>query len=224
MSASVSVRRVGAEAQPVAVIDGFAPDPDALRAAAAAATFGAAGEHYPGVRAPLPAGYFNDVGGVLAQVLARVFGASGRAKILDASFSIVTTAPATLTSEQRLPHVDAFEPGRIALVHYLAPGDADGTAFYRHRSTGWEAIGPERAAAYLARLQSELAVGMPTPEGYIVGDNHLFERTGLVEARYNRAVLYRSAVLHSGAITPGRALPADPSTGRLTVTGFLAAS
>lgn len=50
------VRRssIGQERESLVTIDGFADDPDALRAAAIAAPFAAAGQHYPGVRAPLP--------------------------------------------------------------------------------------------------------------------------------------------------------------------------
>ena len=42
-----------------------------------------------------------------------------------------------------------------------------------------------------------------------------------VAAQPNRAVIYRSSLLHSGAIAPGAALGDDPARGRLTVTAFL---
>ena len=63
----------------------------------------------------------------------------------------------------------------------------------------------------------------PPPAAYIAGDTPLFERFEHVEARYNRALVYRSMLLHSGAIGPDASLSADPSTGRLTVTAFLQA-
>jgi hypothetical protein len=50
----------------------------------------------------------------------------------------------------------------------------------------------------------------------------LFERTALVDAAYNRALLYRSYVLHSGAIARDAVLSTDPAAGRLTITAFLA--
>lgn len=220
---TVTVRHVGREGEPVVVIDGFAPDPDALRAAAIAERFGPAAHHYPGVRAPLPPSYFQPAGDLLAGVLGEVFGRHGRVDVLDASFSVVCTPPAELSVRQRLPHCDAFAPGRIALLHYLFPGGGDGTAFFRHRATGFETIDEARAPGYFRTLEDELAGDdMPGP-GYIAGDTALFERTGLVEARYNRALLYRSFVLHSGAIAPDAALSPDPATGRLTVTAFLSA-
>jgi hypothetical protein len=56
----------------------------------------------------------------------------------------------------------------------------------------------------------------------VSGDTDLFERIGLAEARYDRALLYPSFLLHIGAISPETVLSADPALGRLTVTGFLA--
>lgn len=220
---TVGVRRIGRECQPVVIIDDFAPDPDALRAAAAAARFVRAGQHYPGIRAPLPPGYFTPHVALLNTLLADLFGHADGARLLDAAFSIVTADVATLSLEQRLPHVDAIEPGRIALVHYLAPGDPDGTAFFRHRSTGFETLDPERSRIYLPRLNAELAAQGPLAASYPAGDA-LFELLDTIPARDNRAIVYRSAMLHSGAITPGRVLPADPATGRLTATAFLAAN
>lgn len=216
----IVARRVGAERQPVAIVNGFHPDPYALRAAAAAAVFAPARHHYPGVRAELPADYFAQVRPTLLRVLAGVFGQAGAPGLIDASFSIVTTPPEALSVAQRLPHVDATEAGRIALVHYLSIGDEGGTAFYRHGATGFETLDAVRAPTYRAVLGAEL-MGCDLPAGYIAGDTPLFARTAAIQARFNRAVIYRSAMLHSGAIPAGAALSADPATGRLTVTAFL---
>lgn len=216
----IVARRIGQERQPVVTVDGFHPDPDALRAAAAAAAFAPALRHYPGIRAALPADYFAAVRGVLAPVLREVFGQAAGVDLLDASFSIVIAPPATLEVAQRLPHVDALEPGRIALVHYLAPDGGDGTAFYRHRATGYETIDAARSPHYLATLEAELPI-TPPPAAYMHDSTPLFERIAGVEARFNRALIYRSALLHSGAIRPGATLDPDPATGRLTVTAFL---
>ncbi|MBC9031358.1 hypothetical protein IAG41_03040 [Sphingomonas sp. JC676] len=216
----IVARRIGAEGQPIAIVDGFHSDPDALRAAAAGAVFEPGRHHYPGIRATLPIDYFALVRPALVPVLREVFGHAGGIELLDASFSIVTTPPAELTVVQRLPHVDAVQPGRIALVHYLAPEGGDGTAFFRHRATGFEAIDAARSPDYLASLNAEVGAEAP-PQAYPFGDTPLFERIAHVEARYNRAVIYRSALLHSGAIAPDAPLDADPSTGRLTVTAFL---
>lgn len=218
---AIAARGIGHEGQTLVTIDDFAPDPDALRAAARAVRFEAAAHHYPGIRAPLPDGYLRGQLPLITQVLRGVFGRYGPVQVLDASFSIVTTAPAALAPAQRLPHCDAFTADRIALVHYLSPDCADGTAFFRHRSTGFETVTEARRPCYADRLDTELRAAAPLPEVYIASDTPLFERIALAEARYNRALLYPSFLLHSGAIAPHAALAADPGTGRLTVTAFL---
>lgn len=215
---AISARRIGTERQPIATVDGFHPEPDALRAAAAAAAFEPARHLYPGIRGALPPDYFAQVRPTLEPVLREVFGATG-IDLIDASFSMVTTRPEALTLAQRLPHVDGVEPGRIALVHYLQPDGSDGTAFFRHRATGFETLDAARRATYDAALARDLAE-TPEPQGYAVDGDPVFERIAAVEARYNRAVIYRSALFHSGAISPRAALSADPATGRLTITAF----
>ena len=222
MRTEVVARRIGAEQQPVVIVDGFHPDPDGLRACAAAAQFEAGRRHYPGIRAALPTDYFARVRPTLAPVLRDVFDYDGGTQLIDASFSIVTTPPAALSLMQRLPHVDSVELGRVALVHFLAPEDGDGTAFYRHRATGFESVEEARSDAYYNRLNAELARDGEPAAGYIADSNSTFERLQHVPARYNRAILYRSAMLHSGVIGPDAVLDADPSKGRLTVTGFFA--
>lgn len=217
----VTVHVLGREREPVAVIEDFAADPDALRAAAAAGVFEPAGQHYPGIKTPLPASYLRDQRGLLATVMSQVFGVTGSARVLEARFSIVTTPPAELSLQQRLPHVDALEPGRLALIHYLVPDATDGTAFFRHRATGFETVDSARAPAYFAALDDEVRRHGVAP-GYLAGDTPLFERTGAFDGIYNRALVYRGRLLHCGAITPGQSLPTDPATGRLTVTGFFA--
>jgi hypothetical protein len=212
---------IGREREPLATIDDFADDPDALRTAAGEAAFAPAGEHYPGLRAPLPSGYLAGQLPVIAQAVSRAFGRCRRIHVVDAAFSIVTRPAADLHIRQRLPHVDAYGQERIALVHYLSPTDGDGTAFFRHRATGFETIDATRAPGFFGRLDDELREGA-APVGYIAGDTALFERTAVAPSRYNRALLYRSYMLHSGAISPDASLSPDPALGRLTVTGFFA--
>lgn len=221
MTPRISARRIGHEAEPVVIVDDFAPDPDGLRRFAQACRFEPAGDHYPGIRAALPKHCLKAVADPMALIFREAFGVTGRVRVLDASYSIVTEAPSALTLAQRLPHVDATAPGRLAMVHYLGAETFGGTAFYRHRSTGYETISEGRSAGYFASLKHEIA--LHPPQDYIAGDTPLFERIGGVEARFNRAVFYRSHLLHSGAIPSGARLSADPAQGRLTITGFFAA-
>ena len=218
----IAARLIGEERQPLVTIDGFAPDPAALRDAAAAARFAPASNHYPGLSAPVPRDYLVAVQPVLALVLREVFGHRRAWRVLDARFALVTTPPDRLSTAQRLPHVDALDPGQIALVHYLMLEGGDGTAFFRHRATGYETLTAARAPTYQAALAAEIAKA-PPPPAYIAGDTPQFARTAHVAARDNRALLYRGALLHSGAISAGARLSPDPRAGRLTVTAFLAA-
>ena len=64
--------------------------------------------------------------------------------------------------------------GQIAVLHYLFDTPHGGTSFYRHRSTGFESITPERAEDYAARLRQELEAS-PPPAAYTTGDTELFE-------------------------------------------------
>ncbi|KQM76445.1 hypothetical protein ASE70_08980 [Sphingomonas sp. Leaf22] len=216
----IVARRIGGERQPIAIVDHFYPDPDGLRDFASAAHFEPARRQYPGVRADLPDTYFHAIRPALTGVLTHVFGHRGGVSLLDASFSMVTKPPERLTVEQRLPHFDAIDPARIALVHYLGAENSGGTAFYRHRATGYETVDAARAPAYLAAVQAEVREEPPAP-AYIDGSTGRFEQVSAVDARFNRAVIYRSALLHSGAIPAGATLSDDPARGRLTVTAFL---
>ncbi len=217
---TVRVERIGREGEPVAVIDGFAPDPDALRAAAADLRFAPDGTHYPGVKAPVTPAYFPATAPVLAAVLRDVFGYTEPASVIGAWYQLVTTPRAELSPMQRLPHVDALRPRQIALVHFLSHDDHGGTAFYRHCATGLETLDEAHAPAFRARLSAEVASAAP-PAGYIGDGGPWFERTAAFAPAFNRALVYRSALFHCGLIPAAAPLSPDPLTGRLTVGCFL---
>ena len=218
---TVRVETIGDEAQPLVVLDDFAPDPDELRRFAMATDFSPALNHFPGVRAALPDTYLAAQLPVIAAVAQRAFARAGPVTVVDASFSIVSTPAEALSVPQRLPHIDAFTGDRIALVHYLSPECSDGTAFFRHRATGFETVDEARRDLFFRHLDIEMRHGGVPPPAYVLGDTPLFECIRTEPARYNRALLYRSWNLHSGSISPGNRLVAAPDEGRLTVTAFL---
>jgi Family of unknown function (DUF6445) len=220
---SVAVERVGHEGQPIVIIDGFAPDPQALVDTAAATHLTPAGEYYPGPRAPAPPEYFTSVGGMVAAAVRKVFGYREHLAVDRALYSLATTPPDQLVLAQRIPHVDSVEPGRIAIVHYLSHADFGGTRFFRHRSTGLETIDASRHRAYLDALAADFAAQGEPPPGYIDEDSALFETIATIRPAWNRAILYRSNLLHCAAIPNDMALPDDPRTGRLTIASFLTA-
>ncbi|MBV8972454.1 MAG: hypothetical protein JO290_09215 [Sphingomonadaceae bacterium] len=219
---SIHVEHIGEEGEPIVVVDGFAPDPDALRAHAARQVFGSDDTYYPGVKARVPPTYFSGCETTLAVVLRDVFGHRAPPAVLGAWYQIVTTPPAALSPMQRLPHVDATGPAQVAMVHYLSHDDQGGTGFFRHRASGYETIDPARAKGFYAGLDAEVQRTPPLPV-YLSDGAPWFERIAAVAPAYNRAVLYRSRLLHSGLIPPGASLSPDPARGRLTVGCFFAA-
>ncbi|NYT42162.1 hypothetical protein HZY97_15430 [Sphingomonas sp. R-74633] len=212
--------RLGREGEPLFCLDGLMQRPQALVDYAAtqaefAPVHGPAGG-YPGVRAPAPLDYVEAVVRALDPVVRDAF-ALGAVRLgrAECNFSMVTLAPGDLVPSQRAPHIDTSDPLHFAFLHYLCGPEQGGTAFYRHRATGFEAITPERAAAYEAARAVE-----PDPApGYIHGDTPEFEQIGAADAAFDRLLVYRSRQLHSGL--PTGALAPDPRRGRLTANIFL---
>ncbi len=216
----ITIHPIGTERHPVVVIDDFAPNPARFVSDAAMLSFAPMGIHYPGIRASAAHRMIAPLLDALAPVIAANFG-HGRVDIDDAFYSLVTTAPAELTPIQRMPHFDGVEPGRLALLHYLAPGAPGGTAFYRHRTTGFETVTAPRLPAYRAALDDDLARdGLPAP-AYIDGDTGIFEQIARFDGRFNRAILYRGNSLHCAWLPDGTPFAADPQSGRLTLNIFL---
>lgn len=221
---AVRLLHVGAEGEPVVVVDRASGDPAALVEIAAARTAFApaasAGSGYPGLLGPAPVAYLDAMVRFVLPLIEEHFG-TGRVMPARArgNFSLVTTPPARLAPDQCVPHVDAADRLQFATVHFLSRDDRDGTGFFRHRATGFETLDGDRLPAYRAALDTELAD--PPPPGYSTGSGSLFALTEAVEAQFDRLILYRAALLHSGLISqlPGHA--GDPRRGRLTGNLFL---
>ncbi|MHA7901216.1 MAG: DUF6445 family protein [Henriciella sp.] len=221
MTDEFQVHLFGTEAEPLVVIDGFSSDPQGLRAQAAQSTFAVTSPHYPGLRAQADPNYLGERMSTLRAVLTEIFGLGQGANMVECAFSIVTTPPSDLKPIQRLPHFDTTDPKRLALLHYLSEEQTGGTAFYRHKATGFETVPPDRLEPYSRTINAEVTEDGPPPPEYFRGQNPRFERIGHVEAKPNRMVIYRSYRLHSGDIPPDLPLHADPRTGRLTLNTFL---
>lgn len=216
-----SVERFGREGEPVVIIDDFSADAEALVSAAAQLQFEAGGPNYPGVRAPGKAHYLQARADVLKTVFTSVFGSRQSAKFAECNYSLVTMHPAQLSPVQRLPHFDSPDPACLAVLHYLCRPEDGGTAFYRHRATGFETITQDRMSGYFQTLNGELARDGAPPETYPDAETAQFEQIGRVEARFNRLVIYRGQTLHSGQIPADLPLLSDPARGRLTLNTFI---
>ncbi|GGL33014.1 DUF6445 family protein [Caulobacter rhizosphaerae] len=218
------VLRVGREGHPVLVVDGLLTGAEGLVAFAAEtarlAPVRAAANFYPGVRAPAPQGYVQALVTALRPHLATTFGAppDGRAHVTCA-LSMATLPADQATPAQRLPHIDTTAPAQLAILHYLCGSPHGGTAFYRHRATGFEAIDPARGPAYLAAARREMADGAGGQDGYITASDPLYEQTAAVAPAFNRIVVYASNLLHAGVLAD-RPASADPRAGRLTANTF----
>ncbi len=230
--------KIGSEQSSVLVIDDFIAQPDALVALACRQQFVANSPNYPGVRALTPPGYQQFLLQSLSPLLAEVFRLPGRRLGLSVChFSLITTPPQQLSLLQRIPHFDTTAPDALAAVHYLyrAPGavtqaglpadaaHSGGTAFFRHRKTGFERITPPRELPYYRALESENN-GPHLPkvsDGYMQGDTPLFEQIGLQHGVYNRIIIYPRNLLHTGLVTPQTPISGDPARGRLTISSFI---
>jgi len=210
----------------VVVIDDFSERIAQIRATTAAMTPfpAAAGTYYPGVRRLITptdtaANAYTET---LLQAVAPIIGGTydfDDFDCLEASFSMVTRTPDSLSANQRAPHFDDTDPNYLALLHYLSPTPGSGTAFYRHRATGIERVTPENMQALITLLKLE-SVQWPQ-SGYIMGSNAFFEQIGEIEALPDRLAIYQGCLLHSGIIPPDMPLSDDPLTGRLTANLFV---
>ncbi|MBC8024824.1 MAG: hypothetical protein H7Y89_02435 [Steroidobacteraceae bacterium] len=216
--------RIGLEQAPLVVIDDFAAAPDALADFAAGKVFSDVASYYPGVRAKAPLSYQQFVIDVLRPVVADHFGLNaGGLRFTACYFSLVTTPPANLTYLQRIPHVDSLAPNELAFVHYLFRANHGGTAFFRHRATGFESVDAARKPEYWRHIETEQNSPDSPSAAYIDGDTALYEQTARQDGVFNRLLLYRRNSLHSAAL-PAHFVPdPNPRRGRLSLNGFLAA-
>jgi hypothetical protein len=217
------LHRVGVSQSPVVVVDDFTGDVGSLVASAVAmAPFPRKTDNaYPGLRRVV-----TEADGVaydrMAQMLRDAAPFIGGAFDLDgfdlveASFSMVTAAPATLAPEQRAPHFDSTDPRHIAMMLYLSDTPRTGTAFYRQRATGIETVDDANIAAFIATAKAQDAA-----PGYVNGSDAHYEQIGSVDGVPDRLVLYRGQLLHSGIIPPHMDFSPDPRRGRLTANIFI---
>lgn len=215
------LRRVGEAQSPVVVVDDFTGAVgDVVDLAAAMAPFPPeTGTYYPGLRRRIrstdPAfAYVERLLEAAAPFIGGGF-AVDSFDLIEASFSIVTTAPGALEAAQRSPHFDSPDPDYLAVLHYLS--DTPGTAFFRQLATGIELVDDRNVDRFVAtarQASGELS-------GYIHGSNRHYQQIGQVEGVRDRLAIYRGSMLHSGIIPPDMTFSTDPRAGRLTANIFV---
>ena len=216
----VRTEHVGEERQPVLILDDCMSNPASLVSLAAAQQFIPSGSPYPGVLGPLHPDYVSNMLEAIRPLIGPTFGLMARAQatLYSCFFGLVTTPPQQLRDLQRQPHIDTPDPGRLAVLHYLCEPSYGGTAFFRHRETGWESLDAPKQQ-HVMRLHAHDT--RPVPAGYLLQGNATYEQTASIDAKFNRVLVYRSRVLHCAQILRPESLSADPRIGRLTANLFL---
>ena len=213
----------GREQAPLVVVDNLVANPDELVNLAATKLFGDVTSYYPGVRAKVPLTYQQFIINNLRDVCSGYFGLdAGGLRFTACHFSLVTTPQEKLTYLQRIPHVDSLFANQLAFIHYLFKADLGGTAFYRHRITGFESVDQARKPEYWRHVEQEQSGPDSPPAEYINGNTPLYEQIAMHEGAFNRLLLYRRNSLHSAALAKSFTANPDPRTGRLSINGFLA--
>jgi hypothetical protein len=195
---------IGIGCWPIVVIDDFHQDPMSLinKAGDISSFKQYKNDFYPGVKrsvddvnyAKIIERYADDISRMLGIVGGTVGG------LQCSAYAIANSVPSDLLPIQRIPHYDTADLQQFALVHYLCTSEWGGTAFYRHRSTKIERINGQSEQVFQQALGREATThGLP-PAEYVNGDTQLFEQIGMVDAKFNRAVIYPASLLHSGNI------------------------
>ena len=226
-NADVELARIGRCGIKVTVIDNVLRDPLRVASLGFAQSYTAdSGNLYPGLRAAMPATFSSEFRDWLTPVLQQQgVLAADQAICSDASFfSFVSTASEDLLPIQCIPHFDSTDPNLFAAVIYLCDTRFGGTAFYRHRRTGYEEITQDNLQNYRLALNNDMRVHGAPQKAYINGDTVLFETIFASELKFNSAIVYPGRALHAAKIASPFDPPQSKNDWRLTVTALLHAA
>ena len=222
--AKPSFGHVGNEKIPILIMDDFMENlQESLLSSLDDLEFSDFTTYYPGIRAPLPEDYITAVASAMAPLIGRIYSIPSdlNTEFFPSYYSLVTSQPEELSMVQSVPHIDGADLHRYALIHYLNPEPHGGTAFYRHKPTGYERVKQEKEPSFWDSFDAfHNQHGEPEP-GYINASTEHFEKIGEVPYAQNRLVLYPGNLLHSGSIIPQHDIDDNPVTGRLTANIFL---
>jgi hypothetical protein len=223
-NADVELVRIGRRGIKVSVIDNVLRDPEGVAALGLAQSYVEdRGNLYPGLRAAMPESFSASFRAWLTPTLQRNGMLESHQVISDDTsfFSVVTTASKDLRPIQCIPHYDSTDPSLLAAVIYLCSPRFSGTAFYRHRRTGYEEITEQNVGNYQLALNSDMRMHGAPEKKYINGDSVLFETVFSNELKFNSAIVYPARILHAAKIGKQFTAPKDRNEWRLTVTALL---
>ena len=217
---NTTVEKVGKEATKIIRVANFFAQPEAVLEAASRQSFMNVNSLFPGVRAPAEPELLDGICTSVAQMASTHLNRPDVQWQGQAWYSIVTQTPQKLLPLQRLPHFDGLDEEQVAVMIYLNHTEHGGTAFFRHKSSGFEHVTDRRFPDYRTQLESEVASsGMPDAH-YVTSGEPYFEKIADFGAEFNSLILYPSTLLHSGVIDNEAPLPSDAKTGRFTLNGF----
>lgn len=208
------------------VIDDALSDPDrwvALasghRDAFAEAPFNA----YPGVELRMPDPLSAKLDAYFGEHVRKRLGAR-RTLRMYSRLALATRQVAELEPRQWICHRDRLETAAdrciaASVLYLFRDASLGGTAFFAPRRSERETAilihesGQLDAAAFSAKYGIE--------PSYPIASNDWFEKTAVIEARWNRLVFYEGGnVFHASDIEVPQRLDRDPGKGRLTWNGF----
>ncbi|MFV8782312.1 DUF6445 family protein [Microbulbifer sp. SA54] len=223
----MQVLNVGEENHKILVIDDFLKNPGDLVAHAQKSSFApwpmaAERKGYPGVRAAAPEGHGVLIMDRIDSLVREQYDIPpvNKLTVHQETLNLITVPEEELGPLQRAPHFDTSAPGLFAILLYLCDESHGGTAFYRHKSTGYESITPDRVEHYLDQCYVEFNK-YRRPKKYCSESDELFTRIGFVPAKFNRLVIYRGCLLHSANILTEKSINFCPLEGRLTANLFV---
>jgi hypothetical protein len=215
--------------QKIIVIENLLANPQALIEFAAENRFeayprSASGRGYPGIQLVPPTAYSQAITHFIKPIIQKKFGVDEALEMRKSkcAISLMTLKPEELSPAQCVPHFDTSNVNQFAIILYLCDQIHGGTAFYRHNATGFEFITPSTSDQYFDNLFAEQK-NRPPAQRYFTDSDPQFTKLGVVPAKFNRMVIYRSCTLHSPYLTNlEHSINSDPCTGRLTVNSFVA--
>lgn len=222
----VQIRYLGDEKNKAIVIDNVLSNPEQLVDYASSIKFPPAPwlqqrKGYPGIRADLPVSRIEPLILKIKEIIEAQYDIPPSASRIScqSSLCLMTVPEAELGPYQLIPHFDTSQQFYFAALLYLCGEEHGGTAFYRHNSTAYESITPERSDGYLDRCYIELN-NRKLEKRYFSESDDYYTKIDFIPARFNRLAIYKGCLLHSATILSDASINDDPKTGRLTANLF----
>ena len=133
--------------------------------------------------------------------------------------SLVTCPPASLSVNQKMPHVDSCNEGDFAFVHYLSPKELGGTSFYCFKPKSLIEF-KQKDKLVLNDMISQVTSSPKEHSNYITSSTSLFEQILTIDAKINRLIIYPANILHSANLTSKESYSGDIENGRLSISSF----